>query len=314
MFTSVKFRNFKSLKDFTVSLKRVNVLVGPNNAGKSSVLDAFRALSAAQTFANRRNPSPINIGRATVSGYEIPTNQIPISLENIHSDYNSEQETSATYQIENGNRLKLQFLDNSRCVLVAENLGRQIQNTSSYILQCTCGSAVLFDEPRPPWDEHDCSQTGTIGRSGLKGWIAADVLRANGVGISPKIMGMLFPKSSLKKKPEPSPQPIKKIGPKLGQALRLLAVVREISHDTKRTAELDHLSGVGAKLLDLPKGKLWQITLVVNTERPNLSYTCVLPASLRFLETAKNKMVLATLEAKIAGSHAIWLVTSIELL
>jgi predicted ATP-dependent endonuclease of OLD family len=38
MFTSAKFRNFKSLKDFTVPLKRVNILVGPNNAGKSSVL------------------------------------------------------------------------------------------------------------------------------------------------------------------------------------------------------------------------------------------------------------------------------------
>lgn len=132
MFTSAKFRNFKSLKDFTVPLKRVNILVGPNNAGKSSVLDAFRALSAAQTFASRRNPVPINIGRETVFGYEIPRNQIPISLENIHSDYNSEQETSVTYQIENGNRLKLQFLDNFRCVLIADNSGRQIQNTSNY--------------------------------------------------------------------------------------------------------------------------------------------------------------------------------------
>jgi hypothetical protein len=120
-----------------------------------------------------------------------------------------------------------------------------------HVLQCTCGSAVLFDEPHPPWDEHDCSETGTIGRSGLKGWIAADVLRANGVSISPKIMAMLFPESSAKKNAEPPPQPIKKMGPKSGQSLDLLAVVREISRSTKRTAELDVLSGVGAKLLNL---------------------------------------------------------------
>jgi AAA15 family ATPase/GTPase len=132
MFTSAKFRNFKSLKDFTVPLKRVNILVGPNNTGKSSVLDAFRALGAAQTFASRRNPTPINIDGETVSGYEIPRNQIPIPLENIHSDYHSDQETSVTFQIENGNRLKLWFLDNSRCALVADNSGRQIQNISSY--------------------------------------------------------------------------------------------------------------------------------------------------------------------------------------
>jgi hypothetical protein len=110
-----------------------------------------------------------------------------------------------------------------------------------------------------------------IGRSGLKGWIAADILRANGVNISPKIMGMLFPSSSTKRKVAPQPLPIKKIGPKSGQSLNLLAVVREISRGTKRTAELDLLGGVGAKLFNLPKGKLWQVTLVVNSERPNLS-------------------------------------------
>jgi hypothetical protein len=184
---------------------------------------------------------------------------------------------------------------------------------SIHVFQCTCGSAVLFDKPRPPWDEHDCAETGTIGRSGLKGWIAADILRANGVSISPKIMAMLFPEPATKKTPESKPRPIKKIEPKSGQRLNLLAVVREISRSTKRTAELDILSGVGARLLNLPKGKLWQITLVVNSERPNLSYTCVLPAVLGLAESAKNKMVFAKLEARVAGNHALWIVTSIEL-
>jgi hypothetical protein len=171
---------------------------------------------------------------------------------------------------------------------------------------------VLFDMPRPPWDQHDCQETRTIGRSGLKGWVAADVLRANGVSISPQIMALLFPESSAKKA-EPPPQSIKKIAPKSGQSLHLLAVVREISRSTKRTAELDVLSGVGAKILNLPKGKLWQITLVSNNERPNLSYTCVLPTALGLPESAKNKMVFARLEGKVVGSHALWLVTSIEL-
>ncbi len=182
-----------------------------------------------------------------------------------------------------------------------------------HVFQCTCGSAVLFDVPRPPWDEHNCEETGTIGRSGLKGWIAADVLRANGVSISPKIMAMLFPESSAKKKSAPQPQPIRKVSPKAGPRVSLLAVVREMSRGTKRTAELDALGGVGAQLLNLPKGKLWQITLVVNSERPNLSYTCALPAGLGLPESAKNKMVFAQLEARVVGAHALWLVTAIEL-
>ncbi len=184
---------------------------------------------------------------------------------------------------------------------------------SIHILQCTCGSAVLFDEPRPPWPEHDCSETGTIGRSGLKGWVAADVLRANGIGISPKIMAMLFPEPTTRRKTGPPSQAIKKVAPKPSQALDLLAVVREISRKTKRTTALSGLSGLGTKLLGLPKGEIRQITLVANNERPNLSYTCVLPAALGIGEAAKHKMVFAKLEAKVAGDHAIWLVTSIEL-
>jgi predicted ATPase len=51
MIRFARFRNFKGLQDFTVSLRRTNVLVGTNNAGKSTVLDGFRALEGALKFA-----------------------------------------------------------------------------------------------------------------------------------------------------------------------------------------------------------------------------------------------------------------------
>src|ERR1700733_1092729 len=100
MFKSVKFRNFKSLKDYTVRLKAINVLVGPNNAGKSTILDAFRAMAAAHKFASRRVQSPIRVRGNTISGYEIPMSNFPISLANIHSDYQTDQETSVTFALE----------------------------------------------------------------------------------------------------------------------------------------------------------------------------------------------------------------------
>src|SRR4051812_20262879 len=92
MFLSIKFRNFKSLKNFTVRLKPFNVLVGPNNAGKSTVLDAFRLLSAAIRYASRRNPTNINLAGETLFGYDIPTPNLPSSMANIHSDYNTDEE------------------------------------------------------------------------------------------------------------------------------------------------------------------------------------------------------------------------------
>ena len=45
-FTSVTFRNFKAFRNFSLSLRHMNVLVGPNNAGKSTALAAFRVLAA----------------------------------------------------------------------------------------------------------------------------------------------------------------------------------------------------------------------------------------------------------------------------
>lgn len=117
MFTAVKFRNFKSLRDFSIRLKMINVLVGPNNAGKSTILDAFRIMMAAHNFASRRNPTGIQIGDKIELGYDIPISQIPISLANIHSDYLTNRETSVEFIIDNGNKLKLSFYENSRCIL-----------------------------------------------------------------------------------------------------------------------------------------------------------------------------------------------------
>lgn len=47
MITQLSIKGFKTLKDFSVSLTRVSVLVGPNNCGKSNVLRALSFLGAA---------------------------------------------------------------------------------------------------------------------------------------------------------------------------------------------------------------------------------------------------------------------------
>jgi hypothetical protein len=181
-------------------------------------------------------------------------------------------------------------------------------------LQCTCGSAVLFDKPKPPWPEHDCS-SGGIGGSGLSGWAAVDVLRANGIPIDANIMAKVFPAKLRSGKAGASPptDSMEAMQPEAGKKIDLVAVARELLTDTKKTDRLNALGDIGAKLLKLPKGDLWQLTLVVNSERPNLTYTCILPARLGLPKDAKNKMVFAHIEAKVAGAYAIWLVTEIQL-
>jgi len=132
MFTTIKFRNFKSLRDFTIHLKPINVLVGPNNAGKSTILDAFRALVPALSFASRRVPTLLQIGSESVSGYDVPVSHFPITLANIHSDYLTDEETSVIFTLSNGNKLKLSFYDNSRCILTLDETGKQTRSTKQF--------------------------------------------------------------------------------------------------------------------------------------------------------------------------------------
>jgi hypothetical protein len=109
------------------------------------------------------------------------------------------------------------------------------------------------------------------------------------------------------------PESMAAIQPDAGKKIDLVAVVRELLTDTKKINRLNALGDVGAKLLKLPKGDLWQLTLVVNSQRPNLTYTCILPARLAFPKDAKNKMVFAQIESRVVGTYAIWLVTEIQL-
>ena len=55
MFDSVRIRNFRSIKDSgPLELSNLNVLVGPNNSGKSSVLYALMLLKMTLEETDRR--------------------------------------------------------------------------------------------------------------------------------------------------------------------------------------------------------------------------------------------------------------------
>jgi AAA15 family ATPase/GTPase len=51
--TSVQFENFKAFGHFSLSLDEVNILAGPNNSGKSTIIGAFRALDSAIKVAHK---------------------------------------------------------------------------------------------------------------------------------------------------------------------------------------------------------------------------------------------------------------------
>ena len=132
--TSVRFRNFKALEDFSISLDRMNILVGPNNSGKSTVIGAFRVLATGLRRAAVRNPEPIGI-RDSALGYRIPRALLPITLENAQTDY-QDVEATVTFRLTNGNRLKLSFSkDDNDCILYPETADEEMIIRSTFSRQ-----------------------------------------------------------------------------------------------------------------------------------------------------------------------------------
>jgi AAA domain, putative AbiEii toxin, Type IV TA system/AAA ATPase domain len=123
---SIQFRNFKAFKRFSVRLERMNILVGPNNAGKSTIIGALRVLAAGLSVASARRPILTNTFRSETHtyAYAIPQDSIPISLENVQTDYDLASECSVTFSLSNGNELIVLFTTEGECFLVPRTVRR----------------------------------------------------------------------------------------------------------------------------------------------------------------------------------------------
>ena len=130
VFTSVHFRNFKALEDFSVTLREMNILVGPNNCGKSTIIGGFRVLAAALRKATSRIPEIVSTPKGRRPGYRI-SDELPISMENVHTE-DSEVDTFVTFRLSNKNELVLYFPADGGCILVPETTGRLIRTVANF--------------------------------------------------------------------------------------------------------------------------------------------------------------------------------------
>ena len=122
--SSVRFEGYKGFRSFSVSLQRMNVLVGPNNSGKSTIIRAFRILEVALRQARTKKATRIRIDDKMDWGYRISERVIPVSLENVHTDYEAEH-ARVRFRCSNGNVLHLVFPSDGGCILFPDAQGKQ---------------------------------------------------------------------------------------------------------------------------------------------------------------------------------------------
>lgn len=103
----VTLTNFRKFKAFSLPLRSGNVLVGPNNSGKSSVLDAFRILFGCYRYTRSVSPKLFEVkGRGVCSGYHVPEASIAVPLANVSNNYN-EDDAEIEFRHGNGNKVRI---------------------------------------------------------------------------------------------------------------------------------------------------------------------------------------------------------------
>jgi hypothetical protein len=124
---SIEFRDYKSFSRFVLSARERNVLVGPNNAGKSTVLDAFRIAFDALRFASRRNASlKTQAGHGVCSTWMVPVSAIQNDLRSCIHNF-GDGPAQITIKLDNGNSFTIAIPSDGdiECFLVTDIAGRK---------------------------------------------------------------------------------------------------------------------------------------------------------------------------------------------
>ena len=131
-FTSVRFRRFKAFRDYSLHLRDFNVMVGPNNSGKSTIIGAFRILYEGLRKARAKKPEYMSVPGHNGFGYRIDLSGLPVSTENIFTDYDDTEVATVTFGISNKNKLQLVFPAVSACILFCETVGKEVRTPAEF--------------------------------------------------------------------------------------------------------------------------------------------------------------------------------------
>ena len=120
-FVRVDFVRFKAFNKFSLQLRHFNILVGPNNAGKSTILAAFRILAAAMRRASTRRAEVIRGPAGNTLGYPVDLSAVSVAEENIFYNYDDSDAATVRFRLSNQNELVLYFPEQRTRYLIAES-------------------------------------------------------------------------------------------------------------------------------------------------------------------------------------------------
>jgi energy-coupling factor transporter ATP-binding protein EcfA2 len=140
-FTRVTFHKFKAFPSFILKLKSFNIMVGPNNAGKSTIVAAFRILAAGLRRANAKRASLIQGPNGPVLGYQIELDTLSVAGENVFFNYDDTEAAFVKFDLSDERSLTLYFPEQNSCYLIPDALGKKCDTPKSFreLFNCPIG-------------------------------------------------------------------------------------------------------------------------------------------------------------------------------
>ena len=97
---TIHLENFKKFSHLIINCEKQNILIGLNNAGKSTTLDALRIVHDVLRFASRRKPILKTFEGDVCASYELGHSLIRIPIQNVSRNYSSKP-ASVRVKLEN---------------------------------------------------------------------------------------------------------------------------------------------------------------------------------------------------------------------
>jgi len=137
-FVTVDFHRFKAFERFVLNLRHFNILVGPNNSGKSTILAAFRILASALRKARTRKPELVPTPQGRGFGYKSDLSGVSVAEENIFFNYDDSAPASVRFKLSNQSELFLYFPELGSCYLIADTQVGPPRTPSAFCKHFNC--------------------------------------------------------------------------------------------------------------------------------------------------------------------------------
>jgi predicted ATPase len=129
---SLRFSHYKAFSSFAIHLQEFNVLVGPNNSGKSTIVSAFRILHEGLRKAKAKSPERVEVDGLLTLGYRLNIEELPVASENIFHNYDESRPASVVFKLSNDSSLTLHFPERGACIMVAEPKNGDVRSPKDF--------------------------------------------------------------------------------------------------------------------------------------------------------------------------------------